>query len=261
MAYTPFNPTAQPFYRPHCNIEPGQILPPQPFHQPHGNNQPGQIFPAQNTHPAQNIHPAHIHPAPVPPSGPARAYRNMHRQNRNSSGPHPTVNSTTNTTQDTSQSRSSDIPRDNNPGPSSQQNQNSSGPHPKVNNATNTTQNSGEPRSSDISQNNKAGPPSSRLTLVNNVHLEYIWFTDPADSKDCESIRVSRGMENNVGCQAPGLDYVWVATVDNLQAVMDMYRFTPGDKASIIMAKHVVDDRATQRLDWSLFKESLGPVS
>jgi hypothetical protein len=110
-----------------------------------------------------------------------------------------------------------------------------------------------------MSPNNNPGPSSSSLTSTNSVDLEYIWFTDPADSKPYESIRVSRGMENNVYCPVPDLDYVWAASVDNLQAVKYLYNHTPGNKASIIMAKHVdVSDTERVRLDWGLFKQSLG---
>ncbi|CAG7557922.1 unnamed protein product [Fusarium equiseti] len=225
----------------------------QPSYQ-HGNTQPGQTLPAQNIYPAQNTY-----PAPVPPSGPAQTNQNMHQRYRNFSDPHPRVNSTTNTTQDTSGSRSSAIPRDNNPGPSRRKNQNSSGPDPKANNTRNTAKDTSEPPNYGISGNNNPGPSSSGPTLANSVYLEYIWFTDPADSKPYESIRVSRGTESNVVCQVPDLDYVWAASVDNLQSVINMYNRTPGNKASIIMAKHVdVSDTERVRLDWGLFKRSLG---
>ncbi|RFN55152.1 hypothetical protein FIE12Z_664 [Fusarium flagelliforme] len=181
------------------------------------------------------------------------------RQNQDSSSPHPKANNTTNTSQDTSESRNSGISRNNDPGPSSRQNGNSSGPDPKANNTTNTVQDTSGSRSSVISRNNNPGPSSSVPTLANSVNLEYIWFIDPADSKPYESIRVSRGVENNVYGKVPGLDYVWAASVDNWEALKNMYNHTPGNKASIIMAKHVDVGVARKiRLDWRLFKQSMG---
>ncbi|RBR23120.1 uncharacterized protein FIESC28_04115 [Fusarium coffeatum] len=256
--------------------------------QPHGYIQPGQILPVQNTY-----------PGPFQPPGPAQNNQNMCGPYRNFSDPHPEMYSVTNTTQVTNESRISDIPRDNNPGPSRQQHQNSSGPRTRVDSTTDTTQDSGSSSSSDtlrdntpepsrqpnqnssgpdpkanntvnnakntkesrsprISRNNYPGPSSCGPTIVNSVNLEYIWYTDPVDDKHCETIRVSRGMENNVAAKVPCLDYVWAANVDNLQGMINLYNHTPGTKASIIMVKHI-DARITEevRLDWRLFEKSL----
>ena len=179
------------------------------------------------------------------------------RPSEKSSSPRPREDSTTDNTQDSSSSSNSHTPRDNTPGSSQQPKQNSSGPVPKANNTVNNAKNTKESRSPRISRNNYPGPSSCGPIIVNSVNLEYIWYTDPVDYKRCESIRVSRGMENNVAAKVPYLDYVWAANVDNLQALINLYNHTPGTKASIIMVKHI-DARvsAEVRLDWRLFAES-----
>jgi len=69
-------------------------------------------------------------------------------------------------------------------------------------------------------------------------------------------------MENDGIWQVPTLDYVWAARVDNLQSVINMYNSTPGNKASIIMAKHVdVGVTGSVRLDWRLFRDSMARLS
>ncbi|KAJ4024555.1 hypothetical protein NW766_000792 [Fusarium irregulare] len=176
------------------------------------------------------------------------------RPSEKSSSPRPREDSTTDNTQDSSSSSNSHTPRDNAPESSQQPNQNSPGPDPKANNTVNNAKNTKESRSPRISRNNYPGPSSCGPIIVNSVNLEYIWYTDPVDNKDCESIRVSRGMENNVAAKVPYLDYVWAANVDNLQALINLYNHTPGTKASIIMVKHI-DARVSAgvRLDWRLF--------
>ncbi|KAF5674162.1 hypothetical protein FHETE_2995 [Fusarium heterosporum] len=84
--------------------------------------------------------------------------------------------------------------------------------------------------------------------------------TQHENDSTISSIRVlnpQRPTVNNIVHQVQGLENTWAGTVDNVQALFDLYNRVPGAKVSIIMAAYPSVPVSTTTLSWDILQSPI----